>query len=368
MDIIADLIARAADLQRRIYASLPFEHRLADLFTKLAVDSIEALGKSLGAEFLARGVTGMPDPGTSWNPHARHPELTLPAGYLREFASATYRLLLAKFQDPSVVDDAVQRYLLKLTTTRRIKPVPLKSAESYVRYGLVQEALDLLRQRRQRALSLDLSVEDDGLALADLIDDPKALLEMQRELSPRVWKLWMTYLAQRLHEDVPEYLGLSMQGFTDLEIIGDPRRKGLPGMLTHYKPPPSGANSFLKSFVYKNPRRLEGLLPRPPRRAAPRRVARHRGNRSVVRTRVPPLPLRAMFTSRTLGGRHGGKLGHGAGGASEGRRAPSSLLASCAKVVGWVFRHHMAFSRYLSVIGSTSSTSTERLIGDPSSL
>ncbi len=253
MDIIADLIDRAADLQRRIYASLPFEHRLADVFTKLAVDSIEALGRSLGAEFLARGVTGMPDPGTSWNPHARHPELTLPAGYLREFASATYRLLLAKFQDPALVDDAVQRYLLKLTTTRRIKPVPLKSAESYVRYGLVQEGLDVLRQRRQRALSLDLPVEDDGDSLADLIDDPKALHEMQRELSPRVWRLWMAYLAQRLHEDVPEYLGLSMQGFTDLEIIGDPRRKGLPGTLTHYKPPPSGANSFLKSFVYKIP-------------------------------------------------------------------------------------------------------------------
>ena len=77
-------------------------------------------------------------------------------------------------------------------------------------------------------------MEDDGVSLADFIDDPKALREIQRELSPRVWRLWMTYLAQRLHEDVPEYLGLSMQGFTDLEIIGDPRRKGLPGMLTHY--------------------------------------------------------------------------------------------------------------------------------------
>jgi len=76
---------------------------------------------------------------------------------------------------------------------------------------------------------------------------------MHREVSPRVWRLWMAYLARELHPDIPAYLGLSMQGFTDAEIIGDPRKTDKPGMLTHYKPPPSGANSFLKSFVYKIP-------------------------------------------------------------------------------------------------------------------
>jgi len=57
-----------------------------------------------------------------------------------------------------------------------------------------------------------------------------------------------------LFRRVTSSIGASSRlAFAPKNIIGDPRRKGLPGMLTHYKPPPSGANSFLKSFVYKIP-------------------------------------------------------------------------------------------------------------------
>jgi hypothetical protein len=252
---IAALTARADSLCRDIYASLPFEVRLADLFTKLALDSVETLGRALGAEFLLRGVKDMPDPGPTWNPQARNPALTLPHTYMKEFASGAYGMLIKKFHDPSVADEAVQRFLLKLTTTHVIKPVPRRSAESFVRDGLIKAALDVVRHRRrveEPEVPLD-EPRGDGRTLAELLDDPRALRDMQRELSPRIWRLWMAYLAKHVHVDIPRYIAFSMQGFTDAEIIGSPAR-GQPGMLPHYKPPPSGPNSYLKSFVYEIPR------------------------------------------------------------------------------------------------------------------
>jgi len=257
MDIIANLIARADDLRRSIFVSLPFEVRLAAIFTRLALDSVQTLGRALGATFLLSGVTDMPDPGPAWNPQARRPELTLPPGYMKDFASSVYGLVIKKFGDPSIADEAIQHFLLKVTTTKVIKPVPRRSAESFVRDGVVKAALDIVRQRRRRERpnlsdSLD-QLGDEGRSLAEALDDPRALRYIERKLSPRVWRLWMAYLAHELHPDIPAYLGLSMQGFTDAEIIGDPRKKDKPGMLPNYKPPPSGANSFLKSFVYKIP-------------------------------------------------------------------------------------------------------------------
>jgi hypothetical protein len=62
----------------------------------------------------------------------------------------------------------------------------------------------------------------------------------------------MKYLAKHVHADIPRYVALSMQGYTDAEIIGNPAR-GQPGMLPNYTAPRSGPNSYLKSFVYKIP-------------------------------------------------------------------------------------------------------------------
>lgn len=57
------IAARASELSRRIYASLPFEYRVARLLIKLRVASALApgYGKIFYAEFIAAGVTGMPD-------------------------------------------------------------------------------------------------------------------------------------------------------------------------------------------------------------------------------------------------------------------------------------------------------------------
>jgi hypothetical protein len=77
---------------------------------------------------------------------------------------------------------------------------------------------------------------------------------MQRELSPRVWKQWMEHLARNVHPDIPAYIALSMQGYDDIEIVGDPTKPNMPGMLPTFKPETVGrAKSFIK---YKIPKIL----------------------------------------------------------------------------------------------------------------
>ncbi len=254
---IAAVIDRAGTLSRRIYASLPFEERLAHFFAKFALDTVETMGKALGAEFLIRGVTGMPDPGAFWDPDSRNPSLTLPRNYLKEFASSAYGQLMKKFHDPELVEEAVQNYLLKIMTHEHIKPMPLPAAEKYVRNGLINSALDIIRHRRRKdsppgTMSLDedysgkADVSTRKRLMEEVLEDPRALHQMEQELGSRAWKRYMDWLSRRIHVDIPEYIGFSMHGWSDVDIIGDPRVPGKPGMLTHYHPPPSGPNAYLK--------------------------------------------------------------------------------------------------------------------------
>jgi hypothetical protein len=258
MDRISTLITRADYLRRHIYSSIPFGDRLAAFFVRLGLDTVETLGRALGAEFLIRGVTDMPDPGPRWNPQSRNPSLTLPQNYMREFAAKVYGLLMKKFHDPSLVEDAISMFLLKVTTSEKISAKTMASAQSWALQGLIWQALDIIKKRRkEQAESLDRPTGEHGdgndvRSLQDTLEDPRALNEVKRELSPRVWKMWMEYLSKHIHEDIPLYIALEMQGYVAAEIIGDPNN-GRPGMLPHYQPPPSGFKGYYRHQVGKIP-------------------------------------------------------------------------------------------------------------------
>lgn len=253
MDRQAQLSIRAREVSRRIFAGMSFGDRLAAFFVRLSFDTVETLGRAIGAEFLLRGVTEMPDPGPRWNPGIRNPAMSLPVGYMRTFASSLYGLLIKKFHNPEIADDAIQTYLARVLTSKEIKPVSRAQAESYVRDGVMKVALTIIKRKRREEAPLvhDQGGEDEGQELFDSIADPQALRGIERELSPRVWKLWMNYLAQNLHPDIPEYIGYSMEGFTDGEIVGKP---GLAGMLPHVQIDTLGqAASFWKHKINRIP-------------------------------------------------------------------------------------------------------------------
>ena len=254
MDRIAALIVRANTLRIQVYSSRPFADRLAEFFTRLALDTQETLGRALGAEFLLKGVTGMPDPGQHWKPESRNPASTLPSGYMRDYASKVYGLLMKKFHDPELVDDAIQTVLMRVMKGEgAITPgMSLEYARNLVTKSLVNAAIDIVRHRRRRK-EVDLEgggeESDAGRSLEEIVEDPRAFANIHRELSPRVWKLWMEHLAKHLHPDIPAYIGLSMQGLNNDEIIGNPQ-KNIKGELPTYVVPPSGPKAFLYHFVY----------------------------------------------------------------------------------------------------------------------
>jgi hypothetical protein len=201
--------------------------------------TIEVLGRVLGAEFLLKGVAEMPDPGARWNPGHRNPAMTLPADYMKDFAVSLRSTLIKKFHDEEIVDEAIQRILVRVTTSDFIQPMTRKAAEWFVRDRLVKQTLDVVRERQRQ-----MAHEHDLLGnAADDVEDPRALQDMQRELGPRVWARLMDYLAKNLHEDVPLFIALSIQGYDNDEIV----RK-----LPHYTVPASGCNSYLSHFVYPN--------------------------------------------------------------------------------------------------------------------
>lgn len=241
MDRIA-LLRRATEVRRQIFASLPWGVRLAIVFTHLAAESglITPWGKLIGHYFLQAGVTGMPDAST-YKPEARDPARTLPNGYMAKFVGDTYGLLIKKWHNPYLAQEAFQDYIAKLAEGKiQLKAVPLATAESFVRHGIVLEAMTHARaELREQARSESLEdTAEDAKSLSRDLEDPSALADFQRVLPSRIWNEWMAYLAKHIHPDMPRYLKYRMEGYTNDEIVGAPK-KGVPEMGTdpHTKEP-----------------------------------------------------------------------------------------------------------------------------------
>lgn len=193
------------------------------------------MGRLIGSLFLLAGVEGMPEPGPKWNPKAPHPELTLPRGYMQEFAGNVYGLLIKTFRNPELAESAMLEYLSEVKG--KLKPLPLSSAESYVRYGIMLKGKSLAREYlRQKARTESLEdVEEEAKAISRDIEDPNSLKNFQHVMSPRMWQEWMDYLAKHIHPDMPLYLQLRMEGYTNDEIVGAPKKNQPNTLLPHYK-------------------------------------------------------------------------------------------------------------------------------------
>jgi len=245
------LLHRAAEVRRRIFASLPWEVRLAAVFVSIANETgyLDALGRQLGVEFLRAGITGMPDAGPKFKPESPHAQATLPKNYMGKFIHDVYGLLISSFHDPDLAEVALVTYIGKLADgTIKLKPVPLSpTAESFVRHGIMLEAKTIARKAlRERARSESLQdggEDDEGKEMSRDIEDPNALLDFQRVLSPHMWQEWMAYLAQHVHPDIPLYLKLRMEGYTNEEILGVPK-ENIPSKLPHWKSSPQNWKNY----------------------------------------------------------------------------------------------------------------------------
>jgi hypothetical protein len=109
---------RLASVNRKIYASLPWGYRVANMLFKLASSDIspatfEALGRVVAAQFILAGVEGLPDikgtPASSYASVVTGPRGAdkLPRGYGQSFGRTLYMGALRKYRLQDVVDMAV---------------------------------------------------------------------------------------------------------------------------------------------------------------------------------------------------------------------------------------------------------------------
>jgi hypothetical protein len=217
MDRIARLVTASGDLRRKIWASLPLRIRVAEFFTRLAVSTADAFGRTMFEIFAKHGVEGVPDP--------RGIEA-------RQFGKKVFLNLMSKFHNPSLVEDVMSGFALRFLETgvkTLKKDSTLREAENYVLLGATREGLNALRSKQKKREESDIYVSEGEERRHDLpVFDEDTAEQQLRRMLPKV-----KHKLEAVHPDAPLYLKLSiLDGHTDREILGDPEH-GVPSLLPH---------------------------------------------------------------------------------------------------------------------------------------
>lgn len=247
------LVQAALDLRRRVYASLPWGYRLANLFTVLASSDTAGFGRVTYGLFLMYDVTGMPpikgqDPALFKPETPREIERKIPPGYGAEFGKRAFNILLRRFSKygPDFVVDVLSEGMIKIlqgdkTLANSIKGKSLKDAENIFFTSLVHLGTDIERKRGKEKSTVD----DEGAEVA--IEDPRAWGELENHLPEKEIEEIRRELAQvspRLAPDLPLYFDLLLDGYKDSEIIRDQ-------MLPFLKDKPMSQQAWSKGYKEK---------------------------------------------------------------------------------------------------------------------
>lgn len=217
---------RASDLSRGIYASLPWGYRVAGLLVVLAADSLDAFGRVTMAQMILAVVRGLPDvggkPASDWiqDVYRKGPDV-LPPGTGRHFAQKVYKILLSRFSDPEIADEAMSRVMLQATRDKLHvhNGADMKNAESYLITACLNAARDVLRsrsRRREESLNRD---HDDEQGTKD-VEDPEAFAELDKLLRPSELKGVLQALRD-VHPRAPDWLTARLDGDSGQEIAAE---------------------------------------------------------------------------------------------------------------------------------------------------
>jgi len=219
------LAQRAQDLSRQIYASLPWGYRIAQLLSKLALDTQEVLGRFIYAEFIKAGVEGLPDiqgqPALSYQDKVRGPNgvYKLPKDYGRSFGQKAWFIAFSKLRNQNVVEEAVATAMMRLVKRNPFhEGTPLKTAESYVITAILNLGRNIIRNTaRRREDSLSGRQRDDGSENPIDLKDPDSF-EGLDDLIPSSDLPGILRNLERVHEKAPAWVQFQMEGFRSREI------------------------------------------------------------------------------------------------------------------------------------------------------
>jgi hypothetical protein len=241
------LADRAAGLSRGIFASLPIEVRVAHLAFELRLGNAlaqDAFGRSAYTIFIARGVEGLPDVQPRGHSEAV-PALSLrdevkknisswtdrmPKGYGLLFARKLWGTIQNRTRNEALTSDVFFNTISKLLQQPTLirEGVPLRMAEGYL-YQMAKNAIIDFRKHERRESPGDVGeiTEDLPASFSQTLEtlestlSARELLDVIRKAEPAL---------KKVHPDAPLYLELSLQGYDDAHIVGDPR-KNRPSML-----------------------------------------------------------------------------------------------------------------------------------------
>lgn len=261
---LASTQKQAVLLTRRIFASLSFHERLAHVLSVLAGTDLKALGRSLGVIFIKKRTQGLPDihgkpalefPVEELEAKHKDPSRLLPPNYLEDFAAMLRGLLLHKFNNTQLVDVGISNWLFRFVVAggwhTMHEGANLSSLKGYILGSIENEIKNEIKggKRKKRDMgSLDV-VNDEG----DLLhhpSDPTAPAKFYENLGPQDMPKVRKELEHKVHPDAPLYLDLLMEGYTVVEILGDPE-KGVPPMLPHMRSNPIGYKNWKKTYEPK---------------------------------------------------------------------------------------------------------------------
>ena len=253
MNRIASLILRAAQVQRMVWASLPFNVRWAELFKRLATDPSETFGRIIYTAFLKRKVDGLPDingkPALDFDLN-RAPQHLAPPGYGKDFGNLVVGSLLKKYKDYDTLQDVLQDVALTfaMSPERLREGVPLSVARGYVLTVANNAVLVAFRHKKRHPgdYGTGMSDTEDHEAPQVELEDPKALENIfawiDRETFGKGMEKVMRELAH-IPGAVPYVEGVIELGLPDSKLVGR-EDKGIEPELDWFKEHPMSYGNF----------------------------------------------------------------------------------------------------------------------------
>jgi len=199
---VTNLTARTQNLRRRIYASLPWGYRVANLFLYIASRSSTIMGRVIQDELVRQG-------------------FNVPAGWANNLTRAIYAKLLIKAKNPSLADDVFSELMLKLTQ-KKFEFDPKSSLTDVGRY-LYSTAFNVLTDiYRRETRGINNRKEDSKRVFLDPdeltnLEDPDTFRALDRML-PRHEISHLMRDLKKVDDRAPSWFEAKLEGWLSKEI------------------------------------------------------------------------------------------------------------------------------------------------------
>jgi DNA-directed RNA polymerase specialized sigma24 family protein len=200
---------------------------VAKLLVILAGDALEAFGRASYGECIRAVVGGLPDlpngkPALDLVQDVqRRGADALPAGYGKPFAVRVFKILISRFGDHEIAEEAMSHVLLQSARGKiHIRSgSSLQEAEAMLIVVALNGARDALRARNRRR-EQPLLREDDNAQTTMDIEDPLAFQQLDKLLPASEIRSLLRDLAE-VHPRAPDWLQARLQGDSGQDIAID---------------------------------------------------------------------------------------------------------------------------------------------------